>query len=145
MSRPLACELEHPRARIDRGDVRARALCDVVRELALAAADVQHQLALLDAVDEEVVVAREPMLRVHSLVVIDRTEVDAHISVLVDLEELAHRLPVVALRADRTEPESEERPPDGIGEEHAKGAQRHAAADATSESAQRPRPLRHDR
>ena len=85
------------------------------------------------------------MLRVHSRVVIDRTEVDAHVRVLVDLEELAHRLPVVALRADRSEPEPEERPPHGIGEEHAKGAQRHAVADATHDPAQRPRPLRHDR
>ena len=71
------------------------------------------------------------MLRVHASVVVDRAEVDSDVRVLVDLEQLAHRLLVVALRPDRAEPEPEERPPDGVGEEDASGSQRHAPADAT--------------
>jgi len=38
MGKPLACELEHPRARVHRDDPGARAFRDVVRKLAFAAA-----------------------------------------------------------------------------------------------------------
>ena len=86
-----------------------------------------------------------PMLRVHSSVVVDRAEVDSDVRVLVDLEQLAHRLLVVALRPHRSEPEPEERPPDGVGEEHANGTQRHAPADATCDPTYRPALFRHDR
>ena len=93
----LARELQHPPACVYSCDARTRALGDVVGQLALAAADVQHALASVDAVDEEVVILRKSMLRVHSSVVVDRAEVDSHVCVLVDLEQLAHRLLVVAL------------------------------------------------
>ena len=47
MCEALARELEHPRARVDRDDVSAGTLRNVVRKLALAAADVEHPLALV--------------------------------------------------------------------------------------------------
>ena len=78
-------ELEHPWARIDRDDSCADPLGDVIRKLALAATDVEHALLRLDPLDEEVVVARQPMLCMDAFVVFDRAEVDPHVRILVDL------------------------------------------------------------
>jgi hypothetical protein len=48
------------------------------------------------------------MLRVHTVVVGDRPEIDACVRVVVRLQQFAHRLPLVMLRADRAEPEPKE-------------------------------------
>ena len=74
-----------------------------------------------DALDEEVVVPRQPMLRVHAAVVVDRAEVDSRVRIVVDLQQLAHRRSSIRLRANRAEPEPEERPPHGVGEQDADG------------------------
>ena len=97
MCEPRACELEHPRACVDRDDGCAAALRDVVRELALATADIEHALALTNALDEEVVVLRQAVFCVDALVVLDRAEVDPEIRIVVHLQQLSHRALAIRL------------------------------------------------
>src|SRR6266545_3834574 len=98
MGKALARELEHPRTRVDGDDRCPRTFRDVVRELPLAATHVEHAVTGVNAIHEEVVVTRQPMLRVNALVICDRTEIGAGVGVLIRLEELPHSLPLVALR-----------------------------------------------
>ena len=72
-------------------DARARPDDEVVRELALPGADVEHALAGSHPLDEEVVVAREAMLRVHAALVGDRREVELAVHVVVGDEQLPWR------------------------------------------------------
>src|SRR5438093_3647667 len=107
MSETLARKLEHPRARVDCDDARAGPFRDVVGELTLPTADVEHALSSLNAVDEEVVVARQAMFRMDAFVVLDGAEVGRDVGVLVDLQQLTHRLALVTLRAHDSEPQLE--------------------------------------
>ena len=129
MSEAGACELEHPGTCVDSDDSRTGAFGDVVRELPFSAADIEHALARLDALDEEVVVTRKTMLRVHALVVGDRAEVDSEVCVFVDLQQFAHRLALVGLSANRAEPEAEERTPQRVREKRSERAKRDASSD----------------
>ena len=79
-------EFERPRRAIDGDHGRARALGHVVGQLALSAADVQHALAGLDALHEEVVVTGQPVLGVYPAVVVDGAAVDGVVRIRVDLE-----------------------------------------------------------
>ncbi len=74
------------------------ALHEVVRELGLAAADVEHTLARVDVVYEEVVVRHQAVLDVDAAVVRDRRVVDAPVEVVVRADELAQRRRRLALR-----------------------------------------------
>jgi len=112
MSKSLARELKHPRARVDREDCRTRSLGDVVGKLPFSATDIQDPFPV-DPIDEEIVIAREPMLRMDALVIDDRSEVDADIGILVGLEEAAHRPAAVRVNPECREPEPKERAPDG--------------------------------
>ena len=76
MREARAREVEVARVVVDADHVRAGARHEVVRELALAAADVEHALARRDALDEEVVVRGQPVLRVDAVVVLDRAAVE---------------------------------------------------------------------
>ena len=71
--------------------IAPRARDEVVRELALAAADVEHALPGLDALDEELVVADQPVLRVDAAVEVDREEVDPVEQVAVEHQEAPER------------------------------------------------------
>ena len=68
---------------VDAEDARSPAHDEVVGEFALAGPDVEHELARPNALDEEVVVAGETMLRMHSSLVGDRGEVELPIHVVV--------------------------------------------------------------
>ena len=75
-------------------------------ELTLARADVQDPLARAHAVDEEVVVAGQPVLHVDSAVVRNGRVIDEGVSAVVDLKQLPHRLAAVRLGRDDGEPEA---------------------------------------
>ena len=145
MRKALARELQHPWARVDRDNDRTGTLCNVVRQLALAAPDIEHPFALPDAVDEEVVISGQAVLCVHAAVVVDRAQVHARVRIAVDLEQLAHRLAVVVLGANRAEPEPEEGSPHGVRKEEAQRLQRDAPADPARHAGKGPGLLRHER
>src|SRR6185437_1806481 len=65
---------------------------EVVRELTLAAADIEHPLAGPDTRTEERVVADQPMLGVDSVVEVDRQSVDPLAKVVVEREEASQRV-----------------------------------------------------
>ena len=92
MRRPLAREPEVVRTHVHADDPRAGPLCEVERQLALARADVEDTIAGLDALDEEVVIRGQPVLRVDAAVVADRRAVDLALEVVVEREELAQRV-----------------------------------------------------
>ena len=93
-------------------------------ELALATADVEHTLALTNALDEEVVVLRQAVFCVDALVVLDRAEVDPEIRIVVHLQQLSHRALAIRLCAHSPKPEPEERPPQRVREQDPEGTQR---------------------
>src|SRR5205814_9732274 len=64
-------EVEILAAEIDSHDLRAAASGEIVCQLALAAADVEHTLARPHAFDEEIVVVRNSMLHVDAAAVVD--------------------------------------------------------------------------
>ena len=70
---------------VDADDRSARPGHEVERQLALAAADVEHTLSRRHPLDEEVVVLRKPMLDVDAAVVGDRRAIDEPVRILVDL------------------------------------------------------------
>src|SRR5439155_19457749 len=113
---------------------------EVVRQLALATADVEHALTLIDAVDEEVVVAGQPVLRMHALVVVDRAEVDPVIRIVVELQQLPHRALAIGLCSDRPEPEAEERAPHRVREENPERTQRHPPSEPPRDAPRGPGP-----
>src|SRR5438034_10710117 len=78
------------------------------------------------------------MLRVHTLVVVDRAEVDAVIRIVVELQQLAHRALPIRLRAHGAEPEPEQRPPHGVREQDSERTQRHAPADPARDTTECP-------
>ncbi len=105
----LSREGERAAVDVDPGHDRPRTLDEIVRELALAAADVEHALPRPDALDEELVVAGQPVLRVDAAVEIDREEVDPAVQVAVELQQTPER-DSGGLPRDRRDPEPEERP-----------------------------------
>ena len=129
---------EGPGARVDADDDRARALGDVSCDASDAAAHVEHAFPLAHAFDEEVVVPGEPVLGVLAASVVDCAAVHRDVRVAVDVEQLSQRLGLVRLRADRLEPEPEERPPEPEGEEETERSQRQAAPDASGDAPRGP-------
>ena len=71
-------------------DSPTRSHDEVVRQLALARPDVENALAGPHALDEEVVVARQAVLRMHAALVRDRRQVDLTVDVVVRDQELPH-------------------------------------------------------
>ena len=132
-----ARDTERPRADVDTDDRRAGPLGEIVGDAADAAADVEDALPRSEALDEELVIAREPVLGVDALAVLDCAAIHADVRVPVDLEQLAHRLPPVGLSPDRRWPEADERPPDAERKEKAEGAKRDAACGAAGDAAER--------
>src|SRR5581483_7619998 len=93
---------------VEPGDLGAAAHDEVVGELAFSAADVQHALSRADTLDEEVVVAHEPVLGMDAAVELDREQVDPALQQVVEPIETEHgRAGLVAGRGG--DPEAEER------------------------------------
>lgn len=137
-----SCGLQRPRADIETDDRGAGAVGDVARDASDPAADVQNALVRVDALHEEVVVARQPVLRMLAAAVVDRTAIHPDVRIAVDLEQLPQRLAPVGLGADRLEPEPEELPPDPEGEEDPEQSQRYASSDSAGEAAHGPATIR---
>src|SRR5919202_1404569 len=108
----LARERERRALHVDSRHVCSRPHGEIVRELALAGADVEDALARPDALDEEVVVAREPVLGVDPAVVADRAAVDLALEVVVEREEPAEGGGSVGSLRDHVHPGLE----DAVGE-----------------------------
>ena len=99
---------------------------EVVGELALARSDVEHELAGSNALDEEVVVASETMLWMHSLLVRDRRQVELPVHVVVGHEQLANGTPPVRVGPEHREPEPRQRSPEPQRHHEPKRAARNA-------------------
>ena len=74
---------------------------EVEGELTLTAPDVENPLARADAFHEEVVVAREPMLHVHTIVVLDGRPVERVIDVVVGQQQLANGTTAIRMGSKR--------------------------------------------
>src|SRR5262249_13409271 len=80
----------------------------------------------LHALDEEVVVAREAVLRVDPVLVRDRGEVELPVHVVVGDEQLPYRTTPVGVGAEGGQPEPRERPPQPDRHENPEGPPGHA-------------------
>ena len=138
MRESRAREGERPLRAVDADHGGASPLGDVVRELALAGTDVENTLVRSDVLDEEVVVAGQPVLDVNAVVVIDRAPVHRVESVSVHVEQLAHRLSAIGLGAYGAEPQTEERTPEAKREEEANRPERDTASDSSRDAPRSP-------
>ena len=133
-----AREGEMVRVVVDPDDGRAGSLDEVVGELPLARADVEDALAGTNPLDEEVVVAGQPVLHVDAAVVGDRCLVERATGGLLQAQELAERATPVGIRCDDREPEAHRTAKDRY--EKAERSTRHAAGGPTDDAARRQRP-----